>query len=117
LGFFHSSLAPTPAIGCVWPPVGIEVFSPFEIPLLNTCLLLSSGATITLAHFALLKGDSKEIKEAFIATLAFAVLFTLLQLYEYNVALFLFQMGFRFYILYGYGFHGFHVMLVPSSLL
>lgn len=40
--FFHSSLAPTPMIGCKWPPLGIDAFDPFEIPFLNTTILLSS---------------------------------------------------------------------------
>jgi len=30
--FFHSSLAPTVEIGAVWPPKGIQVLNPWEIP-------------------------------------------------------------------------------------
>ena len=45
--YFHSSLSPAIEIGGVWPPLGIEVLDPFAIPLLNTILLLSSGAFIT----------------------------------------------------------------------
>lgn len=51
-GFFHSSLAPAVQIGGIWPPRGIDVFNPWEIPLLNTIILLTSGASITWAHFA-----------------------------------------------------------------
>ena len=43
--FFHSSLAPTIEIGAMWPPKGIEVLNPWEIPFLNTVILLTSGAS------------------------------------------------------------------------
>ena len=40
--FFHSSLAPTIEIGAMWPPKGIEVLNPWEIPFLNTVILISN---------------------------------------------------------------------------
>jgi cytochrome c oxidase subunit 3 len=45
--FFWSSLGPNIEVGGVWPPVGIEVLSAWDVPLLNTVILLSSGATCT----------------------------------------------------------------------
>lgn len=52
--FFHSSIAPTFQIGCVWPPVNYPVIDPFAIPFLNTVILVFSGLTLTLAHLVLL---------------------------------------------------------------
>jgi len=54
--FFHRALAPTPQMGCRWPPVGIEPVDPFGFPLFGTALLLSSGFSVTWAQQALLVG-------------------------------------------------------------
>lgn len=37
-----------------------DVFSPWEIPLLNTVILLLSGATITWAHHAIVVGNFQQ---------------------------------------------------------
>lgn len=110
--FFHSALNPVPEIGCVWPPKGIEVISPWLIPLLNTTLLLTSGASLTWAHSALLGGYRLETITALLLTLVFAVLFTMFQAYEYVNAPFHISDGIygsTFYMLTG--LHGFHVIV------
>ena len=110
--YFHSSLSPAIEIGGVWPPLGIEVLDPFAIPLLNTILLLSSGAFITYAHHGLIKGNRKAAIVGTFLTILFAVIFTLLQYYEYAEASFSIAdsvYGSAFFC--STGLHGLHVML------
>ncbi len=110
--FFHSSLNPVPQIGAVWPPKGIEVINPWLIPLLNTTLLLTSGASLTWAHSALIGGYRLEAIAGLIMTIALATIFTCFQAYEYVNAPFDLSDGIygsTFYMLTG--LHGFHVIV------
>ena len=86
--FFHSSLSPAIEIGGSWPPLGITPLDAFAIPLLNTFLLLSSGAFITYGHHALIAGNRKGAILGTIITIVFAIIFTALQYYEYSEAAF-----------------------------
>ena len=110
--FFWSSLAPTPEIGSVWPPKGIAVLSAWEIPFLNTLILLSSGASVTWAHHAIVSGDRVGALQGLGATIALATVFTALQAVEYVSAEFTISdsvYGSTFYM--ATGFHGFHVAI------
>ena len=69
-------------------PQGITALDPFAIPLLNTFLLLSSGAFITWGHHALIQGDRKSAIIGTFLTIVLAVIFTALQYYEYSEAAF-----------------------------
>ena len=73
--FFASALAPTIDIGSIWPPKGIEVFNPIEVPLLNTLILLCSGATVTYAHHAITAGNKIEAVFGLVLTVVLAVFF------------------------------------------
>jgi len=115
--FFHSSINPTAFIGGVWPPAFLVVLSPWKIPLLNTVILLTSGATLTLAHHELLAGKSGDFLRSLGLTIVLAYYFFLLQKYEYTTASFTISdgvYGSTFYMTTG--FHGFHV-IVGSLLL
>lgn len=110
--FFHSSLAPTVEIGAIWPPKGIEVLNPWEVPFLNTIILLSSGASITWAHHAILAGNRQQAINGLGITILLAVIFTGFQAYEYLEAPFTISDGIygsTFYM--STGFHGFHVIV------
>lgn len=110
--FFHSSLAPTIDIGAIWPPKGIEVLNPWEIPFLNTLILLTSGVSVTWAHHAILAGHRTQGIYSLIVTVILASIFTGLQVLEYLDAPFNISdsvYGSCFYM--ATGFHGFHVFV------
>ncbi len=114
--FFNSSLFPKvdPA---VWPPEGIETFAWYTIPLVNTLILLSSGATVTVAHHKLREGDQSGTVRWLLFTIVLGVLFTALQAYEYWHAPFGFTDGIyssTFYM--ATGFHGAHVIIGTTFL-
>nr|XP_031857110.1 cytochrome c oxidase subunit 3 [Kwoniella shandongensis]KAA5524181.1 cytochrome c oxidase subunit 3 [Kwoniella shandongensis] len=110
--YFHSSLAPTVELGSQWPPAGITALDPFAIPLLNTILLLSSGATVTYAHHALIYGNRQAALLGTTLTILLATVFTILQGFEYENAGFTIADGVYgacFY--FSTGFHGIHVII------
>ena len=110
--FFHSALTPTVELGAQWPPLGIEPVNPFELPLLNTVILLSSGATITYAHHSLIKGERSGAIYGSIFTVLLALIFTVFQGIEYNVSSFTISDGvFGTCFFFGTGFHGLHVII------
>jgi cytochrome c oxidase subunit 3 len=110
--FFHSALTPTVELGAQWPPIGIEPVNPFELPLLNTIILLSSGATVTYAHHSLIQGKRKGALYGSIFTIILAIVFTAFQAIEYSVSSFTISDGaFGTCFFFGTGFHGLHVII------
>jgi len=110
--FGHSALNPTVELGGVWPPLGIEAIGPTELPLLNTILLLSSGATLTYSHHYLINGNRWHALFGLFITILLAVLFMICQYIEYTTASFTISDGVFGSVFYlGTGFHGIHVML------
>ncbi len=100
------------AVAAQWPPAGLEVLNAFELPLLNTFILLLSGTTVTWAHHALLHGDRKGLINGLTLTVLLGVLFSFVQAYEYLHAPFAFKdsiYGATFFM--ATGFHGFHVLV------
>jgi len=92
--------------------MGIDAINPFELPLLNTVLLLSSGVTVTYAHHSLIQGNRAGTLYGLVSTTVLAVIFTLFQAVEYSVSSFTISDGaFGSCFYFGTGFHGLHVMI------
>jgi cytochrome c oxidase subunit 3 len=117
--FFKHAIYPmdpnglSPAIDGIWPPVGIETFDPWHLPLINTLILLCSGAAATWAHHALAhENNRKDMATGLILAVLLGMLFTVFQVYEYSHAAFGFSgniYGANFFM--ATGFHGFHVVV------
>nr|YP_009243285.1 cytochrome c oxidase subunit III [Gasterophilus intestinalis]AMR35665.1 cytochrome c oxidase subunit III [Gasterophilus intestinalis]QCG71520.1 cytochrome c oxidase subunit III [Gasterophilus intestinalis] len=115
--FFHSSLAPTIELGLMWPPMGITPFNPFQVPLLNTVILLTSGITVTWAHHSLMEGNHSQATQGLFFTVMLGIYFTSLQAYEYLEAPFTIAdsvYGSTFFM--ATGFHGIHVLIGTTFL-
>ncbi len=108
-----------------WPPEGVEAVNPWELPLLNTLILLLSGTTVTWAHHALQEGNRKSTAIGLAITVALGACFTAIQVHEYGniLAEKLFGFGGGAGGLYGSaffmatGFHGAHVLVGTIFLL
>ena len=104
-----------------WPSTGPFIrtaFSPMEawgIPAINTLLLLSSGVTLTIAHWGLVAGNRAKLKLWLLLTIVLGFTFLGLQAYEYmhayhtGLKLTTGVYGSTFFMLTG--FHGFHVTI------
>nr|AZP39729.1 cytochrome c oxidase subunit III [Arthonia susa] len=115
--YFHSALSPTVELGAHWPPTGIEAINPFELPIINTVILLSSGFTVTYAHHCLIEGNRKGSLYGLVLTAVLAIIFTVFQAVEYSVSFFSISdstYGSCFY--FGTGFHGLHVIIGTAFL-
>lgn len=123
--FFDASIHPTlpPVEGWPvlergpWPPKGIETLETWDLPFINTLILLLSGTTVTWAHYALLKESRRDLIRALWCTVLLGALFTMLQAYEYSHAAFGFKDGIyasTFYM--ATGFHGAHVLIGTTFL-
>ena len=114
----------TPGIEQVSGPGDMPKFTPmgaWGIPAINTLLLLTSGATLTWAHWGLLKNNRSQLIIGLVLTIALAIAFISLQAYEYHHAYTELGLtlgagiyGATFFMLTG--FHGFHVMLGTTML-
>tara|TARA_B100000686_G_scaffold296774_2_gene328603 strand:+ start:631 stop:1485 length:855 start_codon:yes stop_codon:yes gene_type:complete len=116
--YFNAALFPTAQIEGVWPPPTVTTFDPWDLPFLNTLILLMSGITVTWAHHALREGNRRYFLQGLALTIFLGVCFTCVQAYEYSHAAFGFREGIyssTFYM--ATGFHGFHVLVGTIFLI
>ena len=116
--YFHISLSRDINIGLLWPPVGVYIVNPFSLPLLNSIILISSGLSVTVAHYECFLGDSSDSVIWLLITIILGWLFLFFQIFEYNILIFSFidSIFGRIFFL-GTGFHGLHVLLGRIILL
>lgn len=111
-----------------WPtagPAAKEIFTPMHawgLPAINTALLLSSGVTITWAHWGLIEGKRSQLVAGLALTVLLGLVFLSVQWVEYqeaydhmNLKLTSGVYGSTFFMLTG--FHGFHVTLGAIMLM
>jgi len=116
--FFHASLTPSAVIGGVWPPKDIKPFDPWELPFLNTLILLTSGVTVTWAHHALIENNRRDVIRGLALTIVLGLSFTCIQAFEYSHAAFGFKSGiYASTFFMATGFHGFHVIVGTTFLI
>ena len=109
-----------PEFSAHWPTAGPAFKDPFTpmaawgVPAINTLLLLTSGVTLTVAHFGMVEGNRAKLKLWLFLTIALGLTFLGFQIYEYahayselNLKLSTGIYGTTFFMLTG--FHGFHV--------
>ena len=106
-----------------WPSNGpaelggeFETIPAFDVPLVNTLILLASGVTVTFAHWAMKREERKPLVWWLVATVALGAIFMFFQVEEYahaygdlNLTLESGIYGSTFFMLTG--FHGLHVTL------
>ena len=116
-----------PGFEADWPTSGPHFTDPFGtipalgVPALNTLILLTSGATVTWAHWGLKEGNRMHLNLGMMLTITLGVLFLALQAYEYghaysdlNLRLDTGIYGSTFFMLTG--FHGLHVTIGTIAL-
>ncbi len=102
--------------------VAKEAMGAWGLPAINTAILLTSGLTLTFAHWAIKKHDQVKVVYWLFATVVLGFSFVGLQAWEYSHAYSELNLrmdsgiyGSTFYMLTG--FHGFHVTMGATMLL
>ena len=109
--------------GSEYAPPEITPINAFELPLINTVILLLSGCAVTWAHHALVHdGPRQDVANGLLISVVLGVAFTLLQGYEYyhlvhDIGYTLGGDEFYANFFLPTGFHGLHVIIGTLFLL
>jgi len=110
------------AAGTMPGPGQFSPMAAWGIPAINTLILLSSGVTVTIAHWGLLKDNRAQLITGLFFTIALGITFLSLQAFEYvhaytelGLTLKTGVYGATFFMLTG--FHGFHVTMGTIMLM
>ena len=114
---------PTTVPDYTWLTPGAHPVDTWDVPLLNTLILLLSGCTVTWAHHAVREGDNQTGAKALALTVLLGITFTAFQAYEYVHVIYHPEgftlsdgiFGSTFYM--ATGFHGFHVIIGTTFLI
>jgi len=113
--FFHVSAAPITSGNWNWPREGLFIIPPFQVPLLNTVILLIRGVTATLAHQELL---ADKTRPWVLGRVILGIYFIFLQGLEYKTSFYTISSGvYGRIFFFGTGFHGLHVTLGVTILI
>ena len=116
--FFKHAMYPMEEyIGSTYTQPHIYPVNAFDLPLINTLILLCSGMAVTWAHHALVhENNRKDVEHGLLIAVILGVFFTVLQGYEYRELLLHHDWTFggdeffsNFFM--ATGFHGFHVII------
>ena len=81
--YFNTALFPHQAGLGAWPPPGLVTSDPWQWPLLNTVILLTSATTVTWALHAIKAGDRQGTILALALSVVLGTAFVLIQAHEY----------------------------------
>ncbi|MCC6008708.1 MAG: cytochrome c oxidase subunit 3 [Rhodobacteraceae bacterium] len=116
--FFKHTMYPMQYyLGSEYVPPDFYQVNAFDLPLINTLVLLLSGCAVTWAHHALVHGGSRrEVEQGLLIGVILGVIFLGLQSYEYYYLLVTRDWSFSGDVFFANffmatGFHGVHVII------